>query len=100
MSNKKFYFEFKKKKEIPKIYDLFPSRSKNELLLISKIYHFYLFEKIKKKIFLNYNRCRLLTFTKKIEKSLSTRMSACSESSYIYIYIYLRGFHSFNKIFI
>ena len=79
MSNKKFYFELKKK-EIPKIYDLFPSRSKNKLLLIFKIYHFYLFEKIKKKIFLNYNRCRLLTFTKKIEKPLSTRMSTCSES--------------------
>ena len=47
MSNKKFHFEFKNK--IPKIQDFFPSRSKNklQLLLISKIYPFYLFEKLK-----------------------------------------------------
>ena len=43
MSNNKFHFEFKNR--IPKIYDFFPSRSKNKLQLIFKFYHFYLFEK-------------------------------------------------------
>ena len=45
MSNNKFYIEFKKK--TPKIYDFFPSRSKKklQLLFISKVDLFYLFEK-------------------------------------------------------
>ena len=40
-----FYFEFKKK--TPKIQDFFPSRLKKklQLLLNSKVYHFYFFEK-------------------------------------------------------
>ena len=48
MSDSEFYFEFKKK--IPKIYDFFSSRSKKKLQLpfISKFYHFYFFEKLKK----------------------------------------------------
>ena len=47
MSNNKFHFKLKKKKTTLKIYDLFSSRSKKklQLLLIFKIYHFYLFEK-------------------------------------------------------
>ena len=50
MSNNKFYFEFKTR--TPKIYDFFPShlKKKLQLLLISKVYSFYLFEK--KKIYI------------------------------------------------
>ena len=45
MLNNKFYFKFKMKN--PKIYDFFPFtlKKKLQLLFISKIYHFYLFEK-------------------------------------------------------
>ena len=54
--------------------------------------NFILFICLKKKyIFLYYNRCKLLTFTKKIKEHLSTRSRAYSEASvcvYIYIYIY------------
>ena len=49
---------------------------------------FIIFICLKKKIFLNYNRCKLLTFTKKkkIEKHLCTRMSAYSEASVVISY--------------
>ena len=96
MSNKKFHFEFKKK--TPKTQEFFfhsCSKMKLQLLLISKVYHFYYSQKKKfilficlknKKYFLNYNKCKLLIFTKKIKKSLSTRMNTCLEAG-IYIYI-------------
>ena len=57
--------------------------------------------KNKKKIFLYYNRCKLLTFTKKIKEHLSTRSRAYLKASvYIYIYIYLYyifGCHSLDS---
>ena len=48
MSNNKFHFEFKRR--TPKIYDFFSSCSKKklQLLVISKVYRFYLFEKLKR----------------------------------------------------
>ena len=83
MSNKKFYFEFKKR--IPKIQDFFPSHSKKklQLLLIFKFYLFYLFEKKKN---LNYNRWKLLAFTKKKKRKENRRVSKyVQHTCYIYI---------------
>ena len=62
------YKEKKKRKEKPlstRVRFFFPLHSKNklQLLLISKIHPFYLFEK--KNVFLNYNRYKLLTFIQK-----------------------------------
>jgi len=63
----------------------FPSGSKKklQLLFISKVYPFYLFEK-KIYIFLNYNRYKLLIFTQKNKKAFEhvcERVCVC-----IYIY--------------
>ena len=69
MSNNKFHLN--SKREFLKFKIFCPSHSKKkknkiQLLLISKVYHFYLFEKyIYLYIFLNYDKYRLLTFTKK-----------------------------------
>ena len=81
MSNNKFYFQFIKR--TPKIYDFFPLRSKKKLkwLLISKVYHFYLFKKINIYIFLNYNKCKLLTFTQKNKRAFEYAQCACLEAS-------------------
>ena len=64
MSNNKFHFEFNKR--TPKIFFPFKFKKEITLLLNSKVYHFYLF----KKKFLNYNKCKLLIFTKNKKKRL------------------------------
>ena len=73
MSNNKFHFEFKKR--IFKFRIFFPSRSKKKLQLriISKIYPLKFF-------FLNYNKCKLLTF--------KYRRASKHARAHIYIYIY------------
>ena len=68
MLNNKFHFEFQKKKKTPKIeifFSLYIQKKNLQLWLIFKVYPFYLFNFF----FLNYNRCKLLTFTQKNRKA-------------------------------
>ena len=44
---------------------------------------FFFFCVIEKVEISNYNKCKLLIFTKKIEEPLSTRVNACLEASII-----------------
>ena len=67
MSNKKFYFELKKK--FLKFMNFFLRVQKINYCLSLKFIIFICLKYIY--IFLNYNKYKLLTFTKKIEKSLS-----------------------------
>ena len=62
----------------------FPSRSKKKLQLrfISKVYHFYLFEK---KIFINYNRRKLLTFTQKNRRASEHALTRVLRTSFYFL---------------
>ena len=72
----------------------FHIQKKNYNYCLSLKFIFFICLKNKKNIFLNYNRCKLLTFTKKNKKAFEQvcervlrGMCACS-CVYIYIYIY------------
>ena len=62
------FFQFKKKKISLHLYYIY-------------IYIFFFFWWLEKVEISNYNKCKLLIFTQKIEKPLSTRSRTCSEAS-------------------